>query len=46
MLFFVGATAELAVGVIQQTFQVKYYQTQFGTSPSTAAKLMGEFLFT
>ena len=41
MLFFVGATAEVGIDVITQTFQVKYYQTQFGTSPATAAQLMG-----
>ena len=46
MLFFVGATAQTAIFVIYQTFEVKYYQTQFGTSPATAAKLIGEFLFT
>ncbi|XP_072039000.1 solute carrier organic anion transporter family member 2A1-like [Amphiura filiformis] len=40
VLMYLGATAETALGVISGTFQVKYYQTQFGTSPATAATLM------
>ena len=42
MLMFFGASAETAIGAISSTFNVKYLQTQFQTSPATAALLLGK----
>ncbi|XP_072020345.1 solute carrier organic anion transporter family member 5A1-like [Amphiura filiformis] len=41
MMVCFGAAAETAIAVSQETFVVKYLQTQFGISPATAAILMG-----